>query len=119
MNYVFAGIPVTDLEAGLAWWEQLLGRAPDMYPNDDEACWQLTDSGWIYVVRDAERAGNGLLTVLVDDLEAELAGIAARGIAVGEVDRDTGRAQDRTSSTRTATASSTRSLSRPDGTPRG
>ena len=85
MNHVFAGVPVTDLQVGLAWWERLLGRPPDMRPNDDEACWQLTESGWIYVVRDADRAGKGLLTVLVDDLDADLAGIAARGIAVGEV----------------------------------
>jgi predicted enzyme related to lactoylglutathione lyase len=85
MDYVFAGIPVRDLHVGLAWWELLLGRPPDMHPNDDEACWQLTESGWIYVVRDPERAGNGLLTVLVEDLDAELAGIAARGIAIGEV----------------------------------
>jgi catechol 2,3-dioxygenase-like lactoylglutathione lyase family enzyme len=85
MDHVFAGIPVADLDAGLDWWERLLGRAPDMYPNDSEACWQLTETSWIYVVRDAERAGNGLLTVLVGDLERELAGIAERGIEVGEV----------------------------------
>jgi predicted enzyme related to lactoylglutathione lyase len=85
MNHVFAGIAVSDLDAGLAWWERLLGRPPDMRPNDDEACWQLTDSGWIYVVRDAERAGKGLVTVLVDDLDEHLAGVGERGIEVGPI----------------------------------
>ncbi len=85
MNHVFAGIPVADLDAGLEWWERLLGRPPDMYPNDDEACWQVTDSGWIYVVRDAERAGMALVTVLLDDLRGFLAGVEERGIAVGEI----------------------------------
>jgi hypothetical protein len=85
MNHVFAGIPVRDLHVGLAWWELLLGRPPDMHPNDNEACWQLTESSWIYVVGDAERAGKALITVLVDDLEEFLGGVAARGIPVGEV----------------------------------
>jgi catechol 2,3-dioxygenase-like lactoylglutathione lyase family enzyme len=85
MNHVFAGIPVSDLHIGLAWWELLLGRPPDMHPNDNEACWQLTESSWIYVVGDTERAGNGLITVFVDDLQEFLGGVGARGIPVGEV----------------------------------
>jgi hypothetical protein len=85
MNNLFAGIPVRDLHDGLAWWELLLSRPPDMHPNDNEACWQLTDSSWIYVVGDAKRAGNALVTVFVDDLQGFLAGVAARGIPVGEV----------------------------------
>jgi catechol 2,3-dioxygenase-like lactoylglutathione lyase family enzyme len=77
-TYVFAGIAVADYPAARAWYERLLGRAPDMLPHDAEAAWQLTDSGWIYVVADAERAGRALVTVLVDDLDEitgnELAG---------------------------------------------
>jgi catechol 2,3-dioxygenase-like lactoylglutathione lyase family enzyme len=85
MEHVFAGIPVADLQAGLDWWERLLHRAPDMRPNEDEAVWHLTESSSVYVVRDGERAGNGLLTLFVDDLDAQLAGMAERGIAAGEV----------------------------------
>jgi predicted enzyme related to lactoylglutathione lyase len=87
MDYVFAGIPVSDLATALEWWERLLGRPPDMRPNETEACWQLTDSGWIYVVADEQRAGNGLLTVLVSDIDAEVAAVAGRGIDVGEIEQ--------------------------------
>ena len=86
MNHVFAGIAVSDLDAGLAWWERLLGRPPDMRPNDSEACWQLTDSGWIYVVGDSTRAGKALLTLLVDDLDDRIAEFAERGLAPLRID---------------------------------
>ena len=86
IEYAFAGLPVTDLAAAQAWYERLLGREPNFFPNDDEAVWQLTDTAWIYVVIDAERAGRGLLTVLVDDLVALVAGVGERGIDAGEME---------------------------------
>jgi len=86
IEYAFAGLPVTDLGAAQAWYERLLDREPNFFPNDDEAVWQLTDTAWIYVVIDAERAGRGLLTVLVDDLPALVAGLGERGIDAGEME---------------------------------
>jgi predicted enzyme related to lactoylglutathione lyase len=47
---------------------------------------RLTDTGWIYVVEDPERRGGDLLTLLVDDLERVVAELAARGLAVGEIE---------------------------------
>src|SRR4051795_4380470 len=90
MDYVFAGIPVAELDAGLDWWERLLGRPPDMRPNESEAVWQLTESSSVYVVRDPDRAGNALVTLFVKDLDAELAGMSARGIESGEVETKPG-----------------------------
>jgi predicted enzyme related to lactoylglutathione lyase len=82
----FAGIAVADYDAALPWYERLLGRAPDMIPKEREAVWQLTQGGWMYVVVDAARAGTALLTLLVDDLEAHVAALAARGLATGPVE---------------------------------
>ena len=64
-DHVFAGIPVADYAAARPWYERLAGRAPDMVPHDHEAVWQLTDTGWLYIVEDAERAGRALVTLLV------------------------------------------------------
>jgi catechol 2,3-dioxygenase-like lactoylglutathione lyase family enzyme len=86
MRILFAGIPVADIESGRAWYERLLGRPPDLIPNDSEAAWELAEAGWIYVVEDGARAGKGLLTLLVDDLDAELAGLTERGLAPGPVE---------------------------------
>jgi catechol 2,3-dioxygenase-like lactoylglutathione lyase family enzyme len=86
VEYAFTGLPVTDLPAAQEWYERLLDREPSFFPNENEAVWQLTDTAWIYVVIDAERAGRGLLTVLVDDLAALVAGLGERGIDAGEME---------------------------------
>jgi predicted enzyme related to lactoylglutathione lyase len=85
-TYVFAGMAVLDYESARGWYERLLGRPADLLPNDNEAAWRLTDTGWIYIVGDAERCGSSLLTVLVDDLDERVAGIAERGVAPGAVE---------------------------------
>jgi catechol 2,3-dioxygenase-like lactoylglutathione lyase family enzyme len=86
VTYVFAGIPVSDRDAAAAWYERLLGRPADLVPNDDEAAWQLTETGWIYVIADKDRAGSALHTLLVDDLHGFLTGLAERGIGAGPVE---------------------------------
>jgi predicted enzyme related to lactoylglutathione lyase len=86
VNHLFAGVPVADYGAALSWYERLFGRAPDLLPNEIEAAWQLTDRGWVYIVVDSERAGNGLVTILVDDLDERVAEIARQGLAGGEIE---------------------------------
>jgi predicted enzyme related to lactoylglutathione lyase len=76
---VFAGIPIADRDASVAWYERVLGREPDLIPNAIEAAWRLTDTGWIYVIVDPERAGTALNTVLVADLHALVADLERRG----------------------------------------
>ena len=87
MPEVFAGLPVTDHDVARAWYERLTGRPPDMEPHASESVWRLGGSAWIYVVADAERAGHGLLTVIVDDLDAHVAELAARGLRTGPIER--------------------------------
>ena len=69
-----------DYAAACAWYERLLGRPPDMLPHAREAVWRLTDEASLYVVADPGRAGGGLVTVAVDDLNAQLAAFAERGV---------------------------------------
>jgi metallophosphoesterase (TIGR00282 family) len=85
VSEVFASIPVGDRDAAVGWYGRLLGRPPDLIPNEDEAAWRITDGGWIYVIADAARAGSSLQTLLVEDLDGLLASVAARGVAIGPV----------------------------------
>lgn len=87
IDVLFAGIPVAVLEPALDWYVRLLGRPPDMTPNESERTWQLPDDGWIYVVEDRKRAGNGLATLIVDDLDARVSELKQRGIDTGEVEQ--------------------------------
>jgi catechol 2,3-dioxygenase-like lactoylglutathione lyase family enzyme len=86
ISHVFAGIPVADLQAAVGWYERLTGRPPDLIPNEDEAAWQLTETGWIYLISDAVLAGSALHTLLVDDLDAFLADLADHAITAGPIE---------------------------------
>ena len=86
VTYLFAGIPVAEFESALDWYHRLLGRAPDRFPTDEEAVWQLTDTALVYVVADSARAGSALVTLFVDDFDGQLAALRAGDIAVGTLD---------------------------------
>jgi predicted enzyme related to lactoylglutathione lyase len=85
-TYVFAGLVVSDRDRAADWYARFFGRSPDMLPNDAEAAWQLAGSASLYLLADPARAGQGVFTLIVGDLDAELAAIEARGIAATAID---------------------------------
>ena len=89
INAVLAGIPVADFEAALAWYEDLLGRPADERPMDGLAEWHFPETGVIQVIQDPERAGKALLTLSVDKLADQVAGLEERGMAPGPIDDTT------------------------------
>ena len=86
VEHVFTGVPVADRDAAVAWYERLVGKPPDLIPNEHEAAWRLTPTSWVYIVADPERAGSAFNTVLVSDLDSFLADMKDRGIAAGAVE---------------------------------
>lgn len=87
---VFAGLPVADFDAAIDFYERFFGRPADLVPKEGDSAWQLADSGRVYVVRDEERSGRGLLTLLVDDLDAHVAALSAVGIETDAIERTPG-----------------------------
>ena len=81
--HLFAGLRVRDFAAARAWYERLLGE-PSFFPHDTEAVWTVADERSVYVVEDADRAGQCVVTLFVDDLDARVAAIAARGLEPAE-----------------------------------
>lgn len=79
-DHLYAGVPVNDYAAALAWYERLFGRPPAFFPHDTEAVWELAEHRSVYVVQRPEHAGHALHTVFVDDLDAVVAQIAERGL---------------------------------------
>ena len=77
---LFAGIPVNDYPAALAWYERLLGSPPTFVPHDTEAVWELAEHRSVFIEQRPEHAGHAMHTVIVDDLDARVAQIAARGL---------------------------------------
>ena len=76
---LFAGIRVRDLAGARAWYVRLLGE-PAFFPNDTEVVWTVGDGRHVYIQEDPERAGDSLVTLFADDLDAALAEIASRGL---------------------------------------
>jgi catechol 2,3-dioxygenase-like lactoylglutathione lyase family enzyme len=81
--HLFAGLRVRDFQAARGWYERLLGK-PTFFPHATEAVWTLADDRSLYVVEHADGAGSSVVTIFLDDLDAQLAAIAARGLKPDE-----------------------------------
>ena len=81
--HLFAGLRVRDFQAARPWYERLLGE-PTFFPHATEAVWTLAEDRSVYVVEHADGAGNSVVMIFVDDLDAHVAAIAARGLEPDE-----------------------------------
>lgn len=81
---LFAGIPVKNIKASMAWYEKFFGCPPSFYPNEAEAVWMLSDTQWLYLIENPDRAGGAIQTIIGKDLEATLDRIAERGLKYEE-----------------------------------
>lgn len=81
---LFAGIPVRDYTAAVAWYERLLGASPSFLPNDSEAVWELAKHRYVYVVVRPEHAGHAMHTIFISDFDARISQIAERGLELAE-----------------------------------
>jgi glyoxylase I family protein len=85
-QHVLAVIPVSDIEAARAWYEKLIGRAPDNNPMPVLYEWQVVPGGWLQVFVDTERAGSGLANFAVDDLDAHVTAATDDGLAPAAIE---------------------------------
>jgi hypothetical protein len=81
---LFAGFRVRDYSSARPWYERLLGEEPAFSPHATEAVWKLAEHRYLYVTERPEAAGGAVATILVDDLDSTVAGIARRGIEPAE-----------------------------------
>ena len=76
---LFAEIHVRSFAAAKPWYVKLLGE-PAFAAHDTEEVWELAEFRSIAVEEQPERAGHSAVTVFVDDLDAVVDAIVARGI---------------------------------------
>ena len=87
IEHVLAVVPVADFDAAHAWYERLFGRPADNLPMAGQLVeWRVTETGWVQVTLDADRAGSGLLNFAVDDLDRDIADLVRRGLAPGAIE---------------------------------
>ncbi|MDI3387989.1 VOC family protein [Streptomyces sp. B-S-A8] len=90
-THVLAVAPVRDIDASVAWYERLLGRAADARPMPGLADWHIAPYAWLQVFQSPEQAGHTLVNLVVDDLDKALADLVAREITPGPVTPGTQR----------------------------
>jgi Glyoxalase/Bleomycin resistance protein/Dioxygenase superfamily len=81
--HLFAGLRVRDFQGARPWYEALLGE-PAFFPHDTEAVWTLAEDRSVYIVEHTDGAGSCVVTIFIDDLDARVEEIAARGLEPDE-----------------------------------
>ena len=76
---LFAELHVRDFRAAKPWYVRHLGD-PAFAAHDTEEVWELAENRSIAVEEQPAHAGHSAVTVFVDDLDAVVNGIVARGI---------------------------------------
>jgi hypothetical protein len=83
--HLFAGLRVRDFQAARPWYELLLGE-PAFFPHATEAVWTLDEDRSVYVIEHPEGAGGSVVTIFLDDLDAHIDAVAARGLEPDELE---------------------------------
>ena len=79
ITHLIAGVPVSDLDAGIDWYTRFFGRPPDMRAGD-EILWDVDEHATLFIEPDAAQAGAGRITFAVAGLDALLEQLADRRI---------------------------------------
>jgi catechol 2,3-dioxygenase-like lactoylglutathione lyase family enzyme len=75
---LFAGVPVSDLDAGVDWYTRLRAT-PGLAPGD-EILWKIDEHAWLFIEPNAAQAGAGRITLAVAGLDELLARLSGAGI---------------------------------------
>ncbi|MBX7449467.1 VOC family protein [Mycolicibacterium sp. 3033] len=84
-THLLAVLPVSDVDVSRPWFTAMFGRPEDNTPMPTLIEWQVLPGAWLQVFCDEKRAGSGLFNLAVDDLDATLTELRARGLEPGEV----------------------------------
>jgi catechol 2,3-dioxygenase-like lactoylglutathione lyase family enzyme len=76
---LFAGVPVSDLDASIDWYTRFFGRVPDLRVGE-EVLWEIDEHAWLFIEPNAAQAGAGRITLEVAGLDALLERLAAQRI---------------------------------------
>jgi catechol 2,3-dioxygenase-like lactoylglutathione lyase family enzyme len=79
ITHLYAGVPVSDLEASIDWYTRFFGRPPDSRVGE-EILWEIDERAWLFIEPNAARAGACRITLAVVGLDALLERLAAQRI---------------------------------------
>jgi catechol 2,3-dioxygenase-like lactoylglutathione lyase family enzyme len=85
ITHLFAGVPVSDLDAGIDWYTRFFGRPPD-HRAGEEILWEIDEHATLFIEPNAAQAGAGRITLAVGGLDALLERLAAERIGHGPIE---------------------------------
>lgn len=86
IEHVLGVVAARDFAISHAWYQRLFDNPATNVPMPGSLVeWRVTDTGWLQVFHDPERAGTGLVNFAVDDLDQHVAELRQRGIGTGEI----------------------------------
>jgi catechol 2,3-dioxygenase-like lactoylglutathione lyase family enzyme len=85
ITHLFAGVPVSDLDAGIDWYTRFFGRPPD-HRAGEEMLWEIDEHATLFIEPNAAQAGAGRITLAVGGLDALLERLAAERIGHGPIE---------------------------------
>jgi len=71
ITHLFAGVPVSDLDASIDWYTRLFGRPPTVRVGD-EVLWDIDEHATLFIEPNPAHAGSGRITLGVTGLGALL-----------------------------------------------
>ena len=87
ITHLIAGVPVSDLDAGIDWYTRFFGRSPDLRVGE-EILWDVDEHATLFIEPDAARAGAGRITFAGVALDSLLEHLAAQGIEHEPIETD-------------------------------
>ena len=72
ITHLVAGVPVSDLDISIDWYERFFGRPPDTRVGN-EVLWDVDEHATLFIEPNAAHAGAGRITLAVKGLDKLLA----------------------------------------------
>ena len=94
--HLIAGVPVSDLDAGIDWYTRFFGRPADLRVGE-EILSDVDEHATLFIEPDAARAGAGGITFAGVALDSLLEHLAAQGIEHEVIETDGTVREDRRS----------------------
>lgn len=86
LTAIYANLSCSSLAASTPWFETLFGRKPDATPMPGLAEWHEGETGGFQLYENKDNAGNGTVTLIVDDVRGDSERLENSGLKIGEIE---------------------------------
>jgi hypothetical protein len=82
IHELFAVVCVSDIERSTDWYTRLIGRVPDDRPMDGLVQWRNITGAGLQLVRNTEKAGNSMITLVIPNMSKTRSELEVRGLTL-------------------------------------